>query len=136
MGANRPESLVNIYFDCLSVCLYSINVKMTELIGPKFCVGLHMTPGKVYGWSKFSKIRLQKIRFPLNFKNPRNFFFINPPTILFCFVLQCIQIKMFTIEIEYGCLEAPWKLSNAYLHMHDRFIDLNKIVSIFPKSKL
>ena len=35
--------------DYPSVCLYSINVKMAEPIGPKFCVGFHMTPGKVYG---------------------------------------------------------------------------------------
>jgi len=31
----------------ISVCLYLINVKTAELIGPKFCVGPHMTPGKV-----------------------------------------------------------------------------------------
>ena len=33
---------------CLGVCLYSINVKTTEPIGPKFCVGHYVTPGKVY----------------------------------------------------------------------------------------
>jgi len=33
---------------CLSVCLYPINVKTAEPIGPKFCVGPHVTPGKVY----------------------------------------------------------------------------------------
>ena len=38
---------------CLSVCLYPINVKTAEPIGPKFFVGHHMTTGKVYEWSKF-----------------------------------------------------------------------------------
>ena len=33
---------------CLSVCLYPINVKTAEPIGPKFFVGPHVTPGKVY----------------------------------------------------------------------------------------
>ena len=39
-----------IYFACLSVCpfTYPINVKTAKPIGPKFCVGPHMTPGKVY----------------------------------------------------------------------------------------
>ena len=38
---------------CLFVCLYSINVKTAEPIGPKFFVGHHVTTGKVYEWSKF-----------------------------------------------------------------------------------
>ena len=33
---------------CLSVCLYPINVKTAEPIGPKFFVGHHVIPGKVY----------------------------------------------------------------------------------------
>ena len=41
-----------IYFACLSVCsfvcLYPIDVKTAEPIGPKFCVGPHVTTGKVY----------------------------------------------------------------------------------------
>jgi len=35
-------------FLCLSVCLYPINVKTAEPIGPKFFVGHLGTPGKVY----------------------------------------------------------------------------------------
>ena len=31
---------------CLSVCLYPINVKMTEPIGPTFFMATHMTTGK------------------------------------------------------------------------------------------
>ena len=33
---------------CLFVCLYPINVKTAEPIGPKFVVGHPGTPGKVY----------------------------------------------------------------------------------------
>ena len=47
--------LFNLYINlaCLSVslfvCFYPINVKTAEPIGPKFFVGHHVTPGKVYG---------------------------------------------------------------------------------------
>ena len=47
--------------DCLSVCLSPINVKTAEPIWTKFCVGHHVTPGKVYGWSKFQKFASNKI---------------------------------------------------------------------------
>ena len=30
-------------------CLYPIKVKTAEQLGPKFVVGLHVTPGKIYG---------------------------------------------------------------------------------------
>ena len=33
---------------CLSVCLYPINVKTAEPIGPKFFVAPCVIPGKVY----------------------------------------------------------------------------------------
>jgi len=40
--------LLYIYFACLFECFfYPINVKTAELIGPKFCAGPYMTPGKV-----------------------------------------------------------------------------------------
>ena len=38
----------NINLACLSVCLYPINVKTAEPIGPKFFVGHHVTTGKVF----------------------------------------------------------------------------------------
>ena len=42
-----PYIYVYIYLSgFLSVCLYSINVKTAEPIGPKLCVGPHMTPEK------------------------------------------------------------------------------------------
>ena len=37
---------------CLSIRLYPINLKTAEPIWSKFCVGPHMTPGKVYETSK------------------------------------------------------------------------------------
>ena len=48
MGAKRPKSLVYIYKFSLSVFFYPINVKTAELIEPKFLIGPHVTPGKVY----------------------------------------------------------------------------------------
>ena len=39
-----------------SVRFYPINVKTAEPIGPKFCVGPHMTPGKVYECSELRKV--------------------------------------------------------------------------------
>ena len=44
-----PIWIQSIYKLSLSVCLYPINVKTAEPIGPKFCVGHHVTPGTVYG---------------------------------------------------------------------------------------
>ena len=35
-------------FVCLFVCLYPKNVKTAEPIGPKFCVGHHVTPENTY----------------------------------------------------------------------------------------
>ena len=54
----------NLYINlaCLSVCLYPINVKTAEPIGPKFFVGSRVTPGKVYGSSNFQKFASIKIR--------------------------------------------------------------------------
>ena len=42
---------MNVYINliCVSVSLYPINVKTAETIGPKFSLGPHMIPGKVYG---------------------------------------------------------------------------------------
>ena len=56
---------------CLSmfVCLYPTNVKTAEPIGPKFCVGPHLTPGKVYGCSKLQKCVSKSFCFLFNFKN-------------------------------------------------------------------
>ncbi len=42
---------------CLYVCLCPINVKTSEPIRPKFCVGSRVIPGKVYGWPNFQKFK-------------------------------------------------------------------------------
>jgi len=81
---------LNIYIllVCLFICLYPINVKTTEPIRHIFCVGLHMFPGKVYRWSKFS----------LNVENPWNFYKIQN---FFVFLFYNVyKEKMFTIKIE------------------------------------
>ena len=84
---------LSIYI-CLSVCLsvrfYPIIVKTAEPIWPKFCVGPHVTPGKVCKWSKFQKLVSRIISFSLNFEN-HEIFFLNPQTFLFVFVKQCIK---------------------------------------------
>ena len=41
--------LYTIQLVFLGVCVYPTNVKTAEPIGHKFCVGPHVTPGKVYG---------------------------------------------------------------------------------------
>ena len=46
----------------LLVCLYPINVTTVEPIRPKFCLGLHLSPGKVYRWSKFQNFASNKNR--------------------------------------------------------------------------
>ena len=56
-GREAPKSLVYIYVACqgglcLFLCLYPINVKTAEPIGPKICEATHITQGKVYGCSK------------------------------------------------------------------------------------
>ena len=47
---------VSIYKFSLEVCLYSINVKTADPIGPKFCVGPHVAP-----WERLGMIKILKI---------------------------------------------------------------------------
>ena len=44
----RGLNSLNSDTGCLFVCLYPINAKTAEAIGPEFCVGHHVIPGKVY----------------------------------------------------------------------------------------
>ena len=67
--ANRQEKYLYVYFTCLGV-------------GSKIGVGLHVTPGKVYGWSNFQKICLHQNSIFENVENPRNFL-LNPRNLLF-----------------------------------------------------
>ena len=58
------------------VCLFPINVWTAEPIGPNFFVGHHVTPGKVYEWSKFKNLCLKVFYFCkvfLKILNPRIF---------------------------------------------------------------
>ena len=55
---------------CLSVCQYASNKRQNGWTdGPKFCVGPHMTPGKVYECSKSQKFASKSFWFLLNFEN-------------------------------------------------------------------
>ena len=59
MAAKRPIRLVyqkSIFKFGLSVCLCPINVKTAEPIRPKFSVGPHVAPEKVYGQSDFKYV--------------------------------------------------------------------------------
>ena len=84
--------LFGCLFVCLSVCLYPINVKTAEPIGPNFFVGHLGTPGQVYESSKFQIFVSIKIRSSLNFwkfwKSTKFFVKIRE---LLCFVLRCTQ---------------------------------------------
>jgi len=68
--------LLNVHIRCLSVCLYPINVKTAQPIKPKFCAWPHMTPGKVYGWLKILKLKLQQNSVFIKFKKSTIFFIV------------------------------------------------------------
>ena len=58
---------LSVCLSVLSVCLYPINVKTAEPIGPNFFVRHHVTTGKVYVWSTFQIFVSIKIRSSLIF---------------------------------------------------------------------
>ena len=104
---NDKENIVSryLYIYTLPACQSPINVKTAEPIGPKFCVGAHMTRGKDYEWLKFQKLASNKIRFSLNLKKQELFYQIRE---LFLFLfLNVHKEKMFTMELE----DAPWNPS-------------------------
>ena len=81
---------LNINLACLFVCLYPINFKTAEPIGPKFFVGHLGTPGKVYEKSKFQIFVSIKIRSSLifkNFENSAKFFVKIRELFLLCFTM-------------------------------------------------
>ena len=47
------QTLLYEYFACLSVCLYSINVKTAEPIGPNFHGGPHIKFANDLKWPNF-----------------------------------------------------------------------------------
>ena len=74
-------------------CLYPINVKTAKPIGPEFCVGPHVTPGKVYEWSKFQKLMFKSFIFIKFWKCAKKIFW-NPQTFFInCKKRRCSQIK-------------------------------------------
>ena len=85
------------YILCLSVCPYGSNKrKVAEPIGPKFCVGPHMTPGKVYRWSYFQKGDINKIRYEGILKNVQIFLIKSAKIFKVCFY-NVYNEKMFTV---------------------------------------
>ena len=67
MGAKRPKSLVHLYFACLSVwvsaCLYPINVKTAESIGPNFLLDLMGSQGRFMDDQIFKNLSVPKFDF-------------------------------------------------------------------------
>ena len=58
---------------CLGVCLYPINVKTAEPIGPKFFCGISRKSREGLWMIKFSKICLHQNSTFETFENPRNY---------------------------------------------------------------
>ena len=58
-----------------------------------------MTPGKDYGLSKFLKKASNKIRFSINFENPRNVF-LKIRELFIAIFFNVYEEKMFTIAKE------------------------------------
>ena len=77
-----------IYIFCLSVCY---NKRQN------CCVGLHMTPWKVYEKSKLKKICLQQNSIFNKFENPQIIFYKIRDLFWFCFTMgikgKCLQMK-------------------------------------------
>ena len=75
-----------ICFACLFVCLSNKRVT-DEPIGPKFCVGPCVTPGKVYRWSNFKKFVSNKIQSWKFCKSTKYFLQNLRIFLLFCFTM-------------------------------------------------
>ena len=108
MGAKHPKSLY-IYFACLSgclyVCLFVFNRRQNGwTYRAQIFVGLHMTPGKVCGWSKFQK-------FSLSVESSWIFFFIKSAT-FFCF-----SFTMYTIHAVYTEKMFNWNRRLYYIYV-------------------
>ena len=78
----------------VSVCLFASNKRQNSLNNrAQFFVRLHVTPGKVYGRSKFQKLTSNKIRCSLNLEYPQNSFIKSAKFLLFLFYnVQCTYI--------------------------------------------
>ena len=102
---------------CLGVCLWPINVKTAKPIGPKFFVGPHMTPEKVYGCSELQRVASKNLK-KLFYSILREFL-----SCIFTHNLMILGIKSF--------LFIPRQISNI-LYRQSRFpflfADFNKFI--------
>jgi len=109
MEFNSNSNKLKLYINlaCLFVCLYPINVKTAEPIGPKFFVGPLGTPGKVY---ESSNICLHQNSIVIKFFKilKINEIFCENQRIIFVLFYDVHKENMFTINLEDG-LEAPSK---------------------------
>ena len=104
--------LSSIYKFGLSVCLYPINVKTAEPIGPKFFVGHLGTPGKVYESSKFQIFVSHQNSIVIKFLKILKIreIFCENPRIIFILFYDVHKENMFRTNLEDG-REAPSKAS-------------------------
>ena len=95
------NNITFIYILCLSVwvvvCLF---VSTKRQNGPTFCVGPHMTPGKIW-MIKTKKLASNKIQFLLNIQNSQHFLIESVNFFLLMFY-NIYKEKMFTTAIEDG----------------------------------
>ena len=94
----------SIYKFGLSVCLYPINVKTAEPIGPKFFVGHLGTPGKVYWMIEILNIYLHQNSIFIKFFKILKIheIFCENPRIIFVLFYDVHKENMFTINLEDG----------------------------------
>ena len=104
--ALSPSSLIYtafifIYILCLSVRLYSINVKMAKpsKLDPNFVWNLTWLQGKFIDAQNFKHLSPKFFRFLLNFKNPQKQS-LNLQTFLFVVVLYCTKKRCSHIELQ------------------------------------
>jgi len=84
----------------VSVCSYPINFKMAELIRPNFCVGPHMTQGKIHEFSKFQKF-VFKSSFLVKFLKWAKKYYEIRKLFLYCTKRRCSHITpQSKVEIE------------------------------------
>ena len=95
---------------CLSGCLYPINVKTAKPIGLKFCVGPHLTLGKVYEWSKFQKFVFKSFFYFCKILKMREKILWNPQT-FFLFLFLLYKEKVLTDKATIRSLNRRWARS-------------------------
>ena len=75
--------MLNLSQLCLSVCLFGTDKRQNGLSDQaQIFVGLHMTPGKVYGCLGLQKSVSKNVWFYLKFKFPRKLILLNSQILL------------------------------------------------------